>query len=296
MQAGQYLSEFLMSAKRGLKTFDKKDKLAQDTLITSLRKEGVLFVLEDAGNTVSREQFTNTNIQQYGLMRPPYSTTVLAFTADHTEFGPLPHLVIALDRPEEECVMVAHSFKTVHKAHEHTPDWTAPIFFWRIYYDGRSFMRDEEGIWVTNMRPYSLAHQAFKELRSTYPQYSDDEFYHLLAEQGVFSINAYLKFCVALHDNEVTFTDVVPDKKANQMRRARGKAPLFTYKTLTIGGPKQQGHGKGGGTHASPRSHLRRGHYRTLKSGKRIWINSFMVIGNGEGFVHKDYKVVGVEA
>jgi hypothetical protein len=90
----------------------------------------------------------------------------------------------------------------------------------------------------------------------------------------------------------VTFEDVEPDAKLNKMRRARGKTPLFTYKTLIIGRKKRKSQLLGG-THASPRSHLRRGYYRTSPKGIRHWVQPCMVKGETEGFVHKDYRVEG---
>ena len=86
---------------------------------------------------------------------------------------------------------------------------------------------------------------------------------------------------------------IEPDEAKNRMRRARGKAPLFTYKVLTIGKKKRKSQHQGG-THASPRSHLRRGYYRTSKHGVRHWVQPCMVKGETPGFVHKDYKVEGL--
>jgi hypothetical protein len=96
-----------------------------------------------------------------------------------------------------------------------------------------------------------------------------------------------------LTNHNVTTEDIEPDAKAARSRRIRGKAPLYTYKTLTIGAPKARQVVRGGGTHASPRSHLRRGFYRTSPKGVRHWVNATMVMGETPGFVHKDYQVEG---
>lgn len=46
-----------------------------------------------------------------------------------------------------------------------------------------------------------------------------------------------------------------------------------------------------GGTHRSPREHLRRGHIRRLESGRKIWINAAVVgSGRGAGKVQKVYS------
>jgi hypothetical protein len=46
----------------------------------------------------------------------------------------------------------------------------------------------------------------------------------------------------------------------------------------------------GGGTHASPRTHLRRGHIRRV-GPKRIWIQNTIVNPGQRDFVHPSYKV-----
>jgi len=101
----------------------------------------------------------------------------------------------------------------------------------------------------------------------------------------------YFAMCQILASHEVETTDVPPDAKEARSRRIRDKAPLFTYKTLTIGAAKTRPAGKGGGAHASPRSHLRRGFYRTSKYGVRHWVQATVVKGDTPGFVHKDYQI-----
>lgn len=49
--------------------------------------------------------------------------------------------------------------------------------------------------------------------------------------------------------------------------------------------------GNSGGTHASPREHVRRGHIRRLSSGKTVWINDTVVNAGIGGFVTKDYVI-----
>ena len=46
-----------------------------------------------------------------------------------------------------------------------------------------------------------------------------------------------------------------------------------------------------GGTHASPRWHIRRGHWRTLVNGRRVFVREAQVGGMARGGVVKDYEV-----
>jgi len=51
-----------------------------------------------------------------------------------------------------------------------------------------------------------------------------------------------------------------------------------------------------GGTHAPPRWHIRRGHWRTLSNGQRVFVRECEVGEIARGAVIKDYRVIGSEA
>ena len=78
----------------------------------------------------------------------------------------------------------------------------------------------------------------------------------------------------------------------NSKRQAKGQGPiLFDWHTVTIA-PTAAKSGHKGGTHASPRLHDRRGHWRTIKaSGKRVWVRHCKVGDASKGAIFKDYKV-----
>lgn len=76
----------------------------------------------------------------------------------------------------------------------------------------------------------------------------------------------------------------------SKKRMAKGKPPLsYSWHTVTLQpiAPKGQ---PTGGTHASPRMHDRRGHWRTYPSGKRGWVRDCKVGDASKGSVFKDYK------
>ena len=77
----------------------------------------------------------------------------------------------------------------------------------------------------------------------------------------------------------------------NQKRHAKGKTALtFDWHTVVIEPPKKKNDPQGG-THASPRRHQVRGHWRTYKSGKRGWVNECWKGDATKGTVFKDYKI-----
>lgn len=83
----------------------------------------------------------------------------------------------------------------------------------------------------------------------------------------------------------------------HQAPRQPGKAstnrkPLYSYWTLEIDKSKNQTMGLPlGGTHASPRIHLRRGHARQYKPGVYCWVQPCLVGKKEAGVIHKDYSL-----
>lgn len=85
------------------------------------------------------------------------------------------------------------------------------------------------------------------------------------------------------------YTPVDKQKFVNKKRIAKGKAPIYEWHTVVIEPPKPKVEPKGG-THASPRLHDRRGHWRTCKDGvRKIWVKACKVGNAAKGTVFKDY-------
>jgi hypothetical protein len=100
-----------------------------------------------------------------------------------------------------------------------------------------------------------------------------------------------IQACSVLNCSNVETADVRPTRAANAMRAAKGKRPFFTYKVLQVSADRSSGTEQGGGTHTSPRMHLRRGHLRRLPE-KVVWVRASMVnAGSADGVVAKDYAV-----
>lgn len=96
---------------------------------------------------------------------------------------------------------------------------------------------------------------------------------------------------LSCNNAEIETDDDLPSPTKEKMRRSKGKLPTFTYKVLTIGGRKMNGSTGKGGTHNSPRIHLRRGHIRRLAT-KNVWVNACVVGDKSKGVIHKDYNMV----
>jgi hypothetical protein len=289
MQPGQFLTEYLDAWPKVKRYVIREDWEAAQEFNASARRDGILFALPYGG--ILRERRMEKPYDFDGdILRPPYPVCVFEFVGDHDANVPdenrsSKRILVAYDRGNYvELMAVAHR--------DIDGRWMPPpVLFQLPYAEKRLFqMSPDVGMKSTaRIVPYMLntcAHmllacgEDMAKFKSTMAYDFGDELW------------AYLDFCRSINENEVTFEDVEPDKAKNQFRRARGKVPLFAYKVLTIGKKKRKSRHLGG-THASPRSHLRRGHYRTSPKGVRYWVQPCMVKGETDGFVHKDYRVEG---
>lgn len=99
-----------------------------------------------------------------------------------------------------------------------------------------------------------------------------------------------LIYLSALNCKNVEKVERKPDAKLQKARAKRGKKPLFSYWTLELTDQKTESGATCGGTHASPRLHLRRGHPRQFKPGHWTWVQPCAVGNKKLGMVHKDYS------
>jgi hypothetical protein len=80
-----------------------------------------------------------------------------------------------------------------------------------------------------------------------------------------------------------------PSERLNKKRRDKKKIPFYSYHTLEIVDASNPAT-NGGGSHNSPRVHLRRGHIRQLPKGP-VWVNACVVGNKKLGMVGKDYRI-----
>lgn len=102
-------------------------------------------------------------------------------------------------------------------------------------------------------------------------------------------LNAAIQACAALSCTNVTTEVIRPNREAHAIKPA---STLFDYHVLVLKpgappGPSMPGDS----THASPRTHLRRGHIRRHPTAGRIWVNSCVVNPGAIGSVNKDYAI-----
>lgn len=103
------------------------------------------------------------------------------------------------------------------------------------------------------------------------------------------ALHATFQACAALSCTNVTTEVIRPNREAHAIKPA---STLFDYHVLVLKpGASHDPSTPGDGTHASPRTHLRRGHIRRHPTAGRIWVNSCVVNPGAIGSVNKDYAV-----
>ncbi len=86
------------------------------------------------------------------------------------------------------------------------------------------------------------------------------------------------------------YEPVIQATFTNRRKAAEGKPPSYSWRTVVVPAMLRASAALGG-THASPRLHERRGHWRKLESGRQVWVRDCLVGDPDLGVVEKDYKV-----
>lgn len=231
-------------------------------------KNGMCFILP-VGGILLDETKENDFIDE-GLLRPPYPVCILEYVLDE-KTNPL-RLIVVVETIGDE--IHVYMMSCAEKG-----GWTPPA----IRCEGMV------GEFTYNIKPHLPWYVHKKEADWPKGRSFKEDAKHMLE---ALAVSPTYQFLCVINRYHTTFEDVAPPERLNRKRLKRGKVPLFTYKVLTIGKKKRKSANQGG-THASPRSHLRRGYYRTSRNGVRHWVQPCMVKGETDGFVHKDYKVEG---
>jgi hypothetical protein len=119
----------------------------------------------------------------------------------------------------------------------------------------------------------------------------DDAWNDGALEYAAKAANTMVRFVMALNCVNTKRVEHPAPKFMNQKRSAKGKQPLFSFWTLHLPAPAANDGPLLGGTHASPRLHLRRGHIRQYAPGKYTWVEACVVGSKQAGIVSKDYAM-----
>lgn len=104
-------------------------------------------------------------------------------------------------------------------------------------------------------------------------------------------IIAAVQACAAISCNNIIPRKIDANAALNKKRARSNRIPFSSYYILELTNERMAAGPNQGGTHSSPRQHLRRGHIRHLASGKTTWVNSAVIGSKAAGQVHKDYAL-----
>lgn len=102
------------------------------------------------------------------------------------------------------------------------------------------------------------------------------------------------QFCLVVNCANVRQQVVAPPAKLNAKRLKNDRVPFFEARVLTLPDEPPNAHGArgdGDSGRAGPRAHLRRGHLRTLASGRATFVRATVVGSASLGFIDKQYAV-----
>ena len=116
----------------------------------------------------------------------------------------------------------------------------------------------------------------------------DDEMIYVISDSVLRAI-----YMMTYHTGEAYISVPTPREiEVNQKKLRKNKAPVIEFRLISITGKEQpKTPSTTHETHASPRQHWRRGHWRTYKSGKRAWVEPMLVGDEANGKIIKDYAV-----
>ena len=144
---------------------------------------------------------------------------------------------------------------------------------------------DGDGPFEAGFRASSSYAKGFEDVCDSFPKETKDFF-----KTAIFTPVTELLEALSCRNVYTELLEPV-NSKVNERRAKAGKLPLYETKILVVDSkPKEIDPNWKGGTHASPRQHLRRGHIRRYEDYS-IWINNQVVGKASNGKIDKSYEV-----
>lgn len=278
-RAPNYSAEAIESLRLGM-GLNSPDLEALILTLTGILESAHKFVLPDNGELFGPE------IQPYmvGGARLPFPEVVIEYACkpNPNDRAPTPDEIRVTKRILVCAEQTFAGFGTGIAAYSilfHNGEWNpSSIGIFTEYVD-----RDQEPT-IRIISKGSLA----SDFLARYPDRREAE--TVAIRNSFLEMRALFQLLAALSCTNVTTELIRPNREA---RAARPESTLFDYHVLMIrpGAERHEGNPLGG-SHASPRTHLRRGHIRQHQTAGRIWVNSCVVNPTAIGTVNKDYRIV----
>lgn len=122
------------------------------------------------------------------------------------------------------------------------------------------------------------------DINDRYVDDSEKEQSHLLCEKALVSFH---KLTTTLADSSIT----TGRRLERKVRLGGAIKPKFNWTTVQVQHRSAGSRCGASSDRASPIAHMRRGHWRNYKNGRRVWIDAVRVGQLSNGFVFHDYVV-----
>jgi len=222
-----------------------------------------------------------TDLQELGELRLPFPKITI-ISGERTDTGDHsgPQIVKAQDF-QDGLVNVIYSCFLV----QHTDHIALHVLFCKQHEVGRKYYAATALLCIDENNKIQIIKPSLTSEKE------EDQIDSALSSMAYHAIIAIHMLTVA--GGEMYISAPTPDEVAiNKKRINKGKKPLIEFKLITVDGKKSALPSTPHGTHASPRLHWRRGHWRTMKkSGKKVWVDPMLVGDEKNGKIIKDYAV-----
>lgn len=230
-----------------------------------------------------------SELHRNGLFRLPFDRTVMEFLAPPERNFERFVILCEQFRVSEQRQLLVDAFRKGYTvAGEPAPIEIPPIIV-HIF----PIVRGHDGGWTpiktTEGYPLTMGTGAPTDGRIRVPQIYKDRkgWMELAAAAG----NYCLAGTVMMMSRSVNRRHVVVPDKLQAARRRSGKEELFSFSLIEVPAKTRARTNNGNGSHASPRLHWRRGHYRKLALGKLVPVSPCLVGNIEAGAVEGVYEV-----
>lgn len=231
----------------------------------------VKFALPDFGVLIEDPEFRG--IRTAGRINVPFQTIALEYTGSQAVVDASPRAnvktIVLVGEVDEETAYIqrlwfGENYATGRKMWNFVPE---VLFDKELLFDGDGKSR------IYFLEPELPIVSGVDEIHALYEFWATISFFNALA-------------CKNVH------IEKSPAKSTKQGKKVKTALPFDDYHFLTVDVPGKAGvRSEGlGGSHRSPREHLRRGHIRRLDSGP-IWVNACVVNAGIGSKVGKSYLV-----
>lgn len=217
-----------------------------------------------------------------------YSVEASFYNGEHPDYDQPDSTVLIVEKTEDSLTL----FPIWHTRNKltNTPAWAPSMYGVMINADSFIEVREDRTVGVGAPKIVIPAEAAFGRVYETLTEESMQQLVlDVMDELRVVAHFAMLCGC----DNVTPKKVHTVSEEAARIAKLRGKPRPYDYWVLDVymSDTQESYEGGSGGSHASPRFHVRRGHIRRYQTGKTTWVRQCAVGTPELGVIEKTYRV-----